>query len=136
MNQLETDKANLQLGIDWWNTTYYNYVGKHSHTDSEYETLKASKLIPVNLGSSDERPWFGQPYLHIFGEACNVGGSWAHNCKLYVIAYQSEGVIVIDTDVIIGSGSIYLEGWKSVDARIYYSGNALESWTITPEWTS
>ena len=72
-------------------------------------------------------------YLHIYGYICNVGKSPAHNCKLYVVAYQSGGVKAIDT--YIDLNTIYKESWKIIDSKVYYSGSPLESWEITPEWT-
>jgi hypothetical protein len=120
---------------------YNNYIATHHHTDSEYDALKsesdalkAPKLIKVNLRADDNRPFLATPYLHVYGEICNVGTNRAYNCKLHVVAYQSGGVVAIDTYITLGS--IGGESWTSVDSKIYYSGSALVSWTITPEWTS
>jgi len=98
------------------------------------DTLKAPKLIKVNLRADDNRPWLGTPYLHVYGQICNVGTNWAYNCKLHVVAYQSGGVVAIDTYITLGT--IAGESWTSVDSSVYYSGSALTSWTITPEWTA
>ena len=51
------------------------------------ETLKAPKLVKAHLMGGDNRPWFGTPYLHIYGYIVNVGTETAYNCKLHVVAY-------------------------------------------------
>ena len=48
-------------------------------------------------------------------------------------AYQSGGVVTIDTDIVLGT--ISGESWTSVDASPTYGGGSLASWTITPTWT-
>ena len=126
---------------------YNNYVATHHHTDSEYDSLKsendalkAPKLIKVNLKADDVRPWLGTPYLDVYGYICNVGYDPAYNSKVHVVAYQSGGVVAIDTYINLGTifGAQALPGgsWTSVDANIYYSGSALTGWTLTLEWTT
>jgi hypothetical protein len=123
------------------NSSYYDYMGTHSHTDSEYDALQsnydsviAPKLIKVHLMSDDNRPWLGTPYLHVYGYVCNVGTNIAYSSKIHVVAYQGGGVVAIDTYITLGT--IYGESWTSVDTNVYYSGSALTSWTITPQWTA
>lgn len=122
-------------------STYNDYVSTHSHTDSEYNdlqnqvnSLNAPKLIQVHLMSDDNRPWLTTPYLHVYGYVCNVGTNTAYSSKIHVVAYQSGGVVAIDTYIILGT--INGESWKSVDSAIYYSGSELASWALTLNWTS
>ena len=105
-----------------------------ANLQNQINSLKAPKLITVDLKANDNRPWLGTPYLYVYGYVCNVGRYPAHNSRIHVVAYQSGGVIAIDT--YINLGTIDGESWKSVDARVYYSGSALVSWTLTLEWAS
>lgn len=154
INLLNTQITNLQSQIDSLNTTYQDYVSTHSHsnseydalqseynnyvathhhTDSEYDALKAPKLSLLSLSSSDERPWLATPRLHVYGEVWNVGTDTAYSCKLHVVAYQGA-VKAIDTYVSLGT--IAGENRKSIDENIYYSGEALTSWSISAEWAN
>jgi len=133
--------SNTNSEFNSLNSSYYDYMGTHSHTDSEYDALQsnydsviAPKLIKVHLISDDNRPWFATPYLHVYGYVCNVGTYIAYSSKIHVVAYQSGGVVAIDTYITLGT--IYGESWTSVDSNIYYSGSALTSWSLTLEWAS
>ena len=55
---------------------------------SEVDTLRVPKLISVNLRADDNRPLLQTPYLHVYGEVCNVGTNPAYNCKVNVVAYN------------------------------------------------
>ena len=98
---------------------------------SEIENLKSEKLIMVNLDGTDNRPLLGTPYLHVTGEVVNVGTYTAYNCKLHVVLYQGE---VVAEDTYINLGTINGEGWKTVDSQIYYEGEELTAYSVTPEW--
>jgi len=112
---------------------YDSYVSSHSHTDTEYNSLVASKVVEVGIVATDNRPFLQTPRLHVSGFVCNVGTNTAYNVRLHVVAYQSGGVVAIDTyiniDTIVG------ESWQPVSGDLFYDGGALTSWTITPEWT-
>jgi len=131
---LDGNKTLLNQTQQWLqgNITYYS--SQITDLENQIDSLKAPKLIKVDLRADDNRPWLGTPYLHVYGYICNVGTNWAYNCKLHVVAYQSGGVKAIDT--YISLGTIIGESWTSVDSNIYYSGSELVSWTITPEWTT
>jgi hypothetical protein len=155
-NQLQTwldgNKTQLQQQIEqlqtWLadNKTYYeneindltiqiiNQQATITSLQNEINTLKAPKLIKVNLRADDNRPWLQTPYLHVYGYVCNVGTFTAYSSKIHVVAYQSGGVVAIDTYITLGT--IYGESWTSVDSNIYYSGSELVSWTLTLEWTA
>lgn len=126
---------------------YNTYVGDHGYTNDEYQNLQnqitnlqsqianlqAPNLIKVNLKADDNRPFLGTPYLHVYGEICNVGTNTANNCRLHVVAYQSGGVVAINTDIVLGT--IAGKAWVSVDGSPTYSGGSLTSWTVTPTWS-
>jgi hypothetical protein len=139
--------------------THQTYVSTHGHINSEYDNLdnykgqletwlagnltelnetikqlRTPKLVKVNFGASDEKPWLSADYLRIYGVVLNVGSDAARNCKLHVVLYQSGGVVAKDT--YIDLGTINGEGWTNVNTNVYYEGSALTSWTITPQWTT
>lgn len=95
--------------------------------------LEAPKLSTLSLYEDDVRPLVGTPYLHVYGEVWNIRTDTAYNCKLHVVAYQGA---VTATDTYVDLDTIYGENKKSVDSKVYYSGSALTSWSITPEWTA
>jgi len=101
---------------------------------SRLEALRGARLIMVNLKGEDARPFLGNPYLRVYGAVCNVGLETAYNSRLHVVAYQADGVVAIDTYVILGD--VEAGTWRNVDAKIYYTGGALANWTMTPEWVS
>jgi hypothetical protein len=116
--------------------TYNNYVADHHYTDEQYTDAIASKpakLIKVDMKADDNRPLFGTANLHVYGYLCNVGGITATNVKIHVLAYQSGGVVAINTDIVLGS--IAGEDWIKVDGSPTYGGSALSSWTLTPTWS-
>lgn len=121
---LEVANANLE-------TEYANLQAEYEALTSEYYELKAPKLSLLSLYSKDERPMIGTPHLHIYGEVWNVGTDTAYDCKLHVVAYQGD-VKAIDTEILLGT--IYGENKKAVDSNIYYSGDPLTMWSITPKW--
>jgi len=134
INTLNTQITNLQDQISGLNSQISSLNAQITDLQNQIDTLKAPKLIKVHLMSDDNRPWLGTPYLHVYGYICNVGTNTAYNSKIHVVAYQSGGVIAIDT--YITRGTISGESWTSVDSNIYYSGSELTGWTLTLEWTT
>lgn len=130
--QNQIDSLNSQISS--LNSQIDSLNAQITNLQNQINTLEAPKLILVNLRADDNRPIFGTPYLHVYGEVCNVGTNTAYDCKLHVVAYQSGGVVAIDTYITLGT--IDGESWVSVDTNVYYSGDALTSWTVTAEWTS
>jgi hypothetical protein len=121
---------------EYWDL-YANYTHEnwwHQYYENQTLALKVPKLSVLSLYSGDVRPWSGTPYLHVYGEIWNVGSDTAYNCRLHVILYQGS---VVAKDTYVDIGTIFGENKNSVDAKIYYDGDALTSWTpITPEWTT
>lgn len=101
--------------------------------DADINSLKAPKLISVNLKSDDTRPWLSTPYVHVYGYVINVGTNTANNAKVHVVLYQSGNVIAKDTYITLGSVSG--ESYTSADANVFYEGSAITSKTLTLEWT-
>jgi chaperonin cofactor prefoldin len=134
INSLNSQITSLQNQISSLNSQINSLNAQITDLENQIDTLKAPKLIKVHLMSDDNRPWLGTPYLHVYGYVCNVGTNIAYSSKIHVVAYQSGGVVAIDTYITLGT--IYGELWTSVDSNIYYSGSALVSWTLTLEWTS
>ena len=95
--------------------------------------LKAPKLIAVNLQTDDIRPSNGTPYLHVYGEVCNVGTNSAYNSKLHVLATQSGGVAI---DTYIEFGTIAGESWRIVNIVPTYDGDPLTAYITSLEWTA
>jgi len=133
ITSLTSQVADLQNQVDSLNSQINSLNAQIASLQSQISTLESPKLVKVNLVGGDNRPWFQTPYLHVYGYICNVGSHTAYNCKLHVVAYQSGGVVAIDT--YINFGSVGGESWTSVDSNVYYSGSALTSWSITPQWT-
>jgi len=154
ITNLQNQITSLQFQIGSLNSTYQDYMATHGYTNDEYWdlyanytqenwwhhyyenltlALKAPKLSVLSVYSGDVRPWLGTPYLHVYGEVWNVGSDTAYNCRLHVILYQGS---VVAEDTYVNLGTISGENKKSVDANIYYNGDALTSWSITPEWTT
>jgi uncharacterized phage infection (PIP) family protein YhgE len=134
ISSLNSQVANLQNQISSLNSQITDLNNQIVSLQSQVATLQAPKLIRVNLKSDDNRPFLGTPYLHVYGEVCNVGTNTAYNSKIHVVAYQSGGVVAMDTYIIIGT--ISGESWTSVNGSPTYSGGALTNWTLTLEWTS
>jgi cell division protein FtsL len=102
--------------------------------NNQADILKLSKLVKVGLQTSDDRPWLQTPRLHVYGYVCNVGTNAAYDSRLHVVAYQSGGVVAIDTYITLGL--IFGESSTSVDTNVFYNGDALTDWSVTPNWTT
>jgi hypothetical protein len=116
------------------NATYNDYVSSHSHTNSEYDSMWAPKLIEVDLGATQHGVFLGSPYLNVNGYVVNVHENWAYNCKLHVVAYQSGGVTAIDT--YINLGTIAGESSTKVDSNINYVAGDIASYALTLQWNA
>ena len=88
--------------------------------------------LVTRLGARDTRfNYSGQETrLYISGEVWNVGTSAARNCKLHVTLYQG---VTIAKDAFIELGTIDVGSYVDVASDVYYTGNALTNWTLTPE---
>jgi len=134
VNSLNSQITSKNSQITSLNSQINSLNAQITDLQNQIDALETPKLIKVHLMSDDNRPWLATPYLHVYGYICNVGTNIAYNSKIHAVAYQSGGVVAIDT--YITRGTIYGESWTSVDSNVYYSGSALVSWTLTLEWTS
>jgi cell division protein FtsB len=93
-----------------------------------------ARVINVGLGARDDRTNPNDPFLYVSGYICNIGSEAAYNVKLHVTAYRGSEQVI---DSYYNIGTITREDSRSVEAKFYYSGSALNanSWTMTPEWT-
>ncbi|MGF3522433.1 MAG: hypothetical protein ACQXXJ_04980 [Candidatus Bathyarchaeia archaeon] len=71
------------------------------------------------------------PRLYIQGEVWNAGDKVAYNCSLHVVLYQGSAVA---NETTIELGNIKPWTYVKVDRNIYYEGERLTNWTITPQW--
>ncbi len=103
---------------------------------TQQNTAGSPKLVS-RLGAKDIRaspyanhPWSGRIRFYVSGEVWNVGQVPAYNCRLHVVLFQGA-TIANDTYVMLGT--IKPDSFVEVSADIYYEGNALTSWNVTPE---
>ena len=99
--------------------------------------LLSQEKVPARLvtrvGGSDMRyNYSGQQIrLCVTGEVWNVGTEAAVNCSLHVTLYQG---VTVAQDTYIDLGTIAGGSYTQVFRNIYYTGDALTKWTITPEY--
>ena len=88
--------------------------------------------LVTRLGARDMRfNYTGQETrLYLSGEIWNVGTSVARNCRLHVTIYQG---VTVANDTYIELGVIAAGAYVDVASNVYYAGNALTNWTLTPE---
>lgn len=146
---LETQAADLQSQEANLSNQTDNLQAENAYLQTENADLESQlSRIPVpqtapkiltRLGTSDVRsspfeghPWSGVIRFYISGEVWNVGTADAHECRLHVTLYQVDAVA---NDSYIDLGTVEAGSYVEVDSNIYYSGNALTSWTIVPEYS-
>lgn len=88
--------------------------------------------LVTRLGARDMRfNYTGQETrLYISGEIWNVGTSAARNCRLHVTLYQG---VTVANDTYVELGTINVGSYVDVASNVYYTGNALTNWNLTPE---
>ncbi len=128
-DSLTTEKTNLQTQVANLESQVDSLTNERNTLSNQLENVKAAKLV-TRLGSSDERPWLSDDYLHVYGSVINVGSYAATNSKLHVVLYQGQTVA---KDTFIELGTISGESYTDIDQKIFYDGSALTSWSIVPE---
>lgn len=115
-------------------STLTNTLGKETAElkDQLNQLSQEGPRLITRLGARDMRfNYTGQETrLYISGEIWNVGTSAAHNCKLHVTIYQG---ITVANDTHIELDVIDAGAYVDVASNVYYTGNALTNWTLTPE---
>ena len=99
----------------------------------EIDSLKAAKLVSVNLKAEDNRSIVETPYVHVYGFVVNVGNYTADDARVHVVLQQSGGVVA--NDIYISLGSVGGESVVSVDAKVYYEGSEIVIASLDLEWT-
>jgi hypothetical protein len=99
----------------------------------EVDSLRAAKLISVDLKAEDNRSVVETPFVHVYGYVVNVGNSTADDAKIHVVLQQSGGVVANDTNVDLGS--VDGKSFVSVDAKVYYEGSEILTASMVLEWT-
>jgi hypothetical protein len=132
VNELESQVANLQD----------EKVNLQNQLHSRLNQTQTPMLV-TRLGTDDVRgpryvnhPW-GRIRFYVSGEVWNVGSVAANNSKLHVILYQFilyQGNTKAN-DTYVELGKIEAGSFVDVAANINYEGDALTSWTITPEYS-
>ena len=126
------------------NTDLQNQVAdlqtKKASLENQLQTQQSSANSPklvTRLGLKDVRaspyanhPWSGNIRFYLSGEVWNVGQIPAYNCRLHVVLYQGATVA---NDTFVMLGTIKPGTFVDVSANIYYVGEALTSWNVTPE---
>jgi hypothetical protein len=94
-------------------------------------SIEGPRLV-TRLGASDMRfNYTGQETrLYISGEIWNVGTSAARNCRLHVTLYQG---VTVAKNTYVELGTIDVGSYVDVASNVYYTGNALTDWILTPE---
>jgi len=99
----------------------------------EIDSLRAAKLVSVNLKAEDNRSIVETPYVHVYGYVVNVGNNTADDAKVHVVLQQSGGVVANDTYADLGS--VGGESVVSVDTKVYYEGSEIVIASLVLEWT-
>lgn len=94
--------------------------------------IQEGPRLVTRLGARDMRfTDTGQEIrLYISGEIWNVGTTVARNCRLHVTLYQGATVV---NDTYVELGTIDVGFYVDVASNIYYTGDALTNWTLTPQ---
>lgn len=124
VTQLQLDKTSLQNEISRKDSQILSL-------SSQITGLQSPNLIKINLGEEDNRTWLATPHLRVQAVIVNLGTNIAYRCKLHVILYQGT-LVAVDTDIPLGS--IAGREWVTMDEQVSYSGSALTSWSVIPEW--
>ena len=140
MLSLAVDSAGVQKQIDEFRRQVADLQSEKASLQGQLETQQSggsSPRIVTRLGVRDVRdspytnhPWSGRIRLYVSGEVWNVGQVPAYNCRLHVVLFQGA-TVANDTYVVLGT--IEPGSFVDVSADVYYVGDALTSWNVTPE---
>jgi regulator of replication initiation timing len=133
---LEGQAASLSNQTSSFQSDNSNLQDEKTNLQSQLSLLSQAKVpakLVTRLGASDMRyNYSGQDLrLYITGEVWNVGTEAVQNCSLHVTLYQGYTVA---KDTYIELGTINGGSYTEVARNIYYTGDKLTKWTITPEF--
>ena len=111
-------------------------LDEKANLQSQLNLLSQEKVpakLVTRVGGSDMRyNYSGQEIRFcVTGVVWNVGTEAAVNCSLHVTLYQG---VTVAQDTYIELGTIVGGSFTQVFRNIYYTGDALTKWTITPEY--
>jgi hypothetical protein len=134
------NSSNIQKQIDDLTSQISDLKCQEANLQGQMQTQQnraGSPRLVTRLGAKDVRaspyanhPWSGKIRFYISGEVWNVGQIPAYNSTLHVVLFQGANV-ANDTHVMLGT--IKPGSFVDVSADVFYEGNALTSWNITPE---
>jgi len=137
---LIVDSSIVQKQVDDFKNQVADLQTKKASLENQLQTQQSSANSPklvTRLGLKDVRaspyanhPWSGNIRFYLSGEVWNVGQIPAYNCRLHVVLYQGATVA---NDTFVMLGTIKPGTFVDVSANIYYVGEALTSWNVTPE---
>lgn len=135
MADLEGQVASLSNRTNSLQGENYALLGENANLQSQLSLLSEGSVpakLVARLGASEMRyNYSGQDLrLYITGEVWNVGTESAENCSLHIILYQGDTVA---KDTYIELGTIKGGSYAEVARNIYYTGDKLTNWIITPE---
>jgi regulator of replication initiation timing len=137
IGDLEGQVASLSNQTNNLRSEKSRLLGEKASLQSQLNMLRQGKVSPklvTRLGVRDIRYNYSGSDIrfYITGEVWNVGAEAAVNCSLHVTLYQGDTVA---EDTYIELGTINGGSFTEVARNIYYTGDALTKWTITPEYS-
>jgi hypothetical protein len=135
MADLEGQAASLSKRVNSLRNENSIVLDENVNLQSQLSVLSEANVpakLVTRIGASDMRyNYSGQEIrLYITGEVWNVGTEAAQNCRLHVVLYRGVNVA---KDTYIELGTIIGGSYTEVATNIYYAGDKLTNWVITPE---
>ena len=137
---LTMGNSSVQKQVDDFRSQVADLQSEKASLQDQLQTQQSRANSPelvTRLGVKDVRaspyanhPWSGRIRFYVSGEVWNVGRVPAYNCKLHVVLFQGA-TVANDTYVMLGA--IKPGSFVDVSADVYYDGEALTSWSVTPE---
>ena len=137
---LTLDNSSVQKQVDDLRRQEADLLSEKVSLQGQLQTQQSRANSPelvTRLGVKDVRaspyanhPWSGRIRFYLSGEVWNVGQVPALNCKLHVVLFQGT-TVANNTYVMLGT--IKPGSFVDVSANVYYEGEALTSWSVTPE---
>jgi hypothetical protein len=134
------DNDSVQKQVDDFRNQVADLQGEKASLQGQLQTqqsrVKSPELVS-RLGVKDVRaspyanhPWSGRIRFYVSGEVWNVGKVPAYNCRLHIVLFQGATVA---NDTYVTLEAIKPGSFVDVSANVYYEGEALTSWNVTPE---
>ncbi len=121
--------------------------------------LKIANLVTALAIRDTHNPLLEYNFLYVTGSVNNTGKAMAHNAGLYVVAYATDGSLLVNMTLPVGGGwfgtdaeiSAYVSnrfGASSMELTNLFGGQAtnvdlaifhegiVSNWTVKPVWTN